>query len=129
MSEADMLKGRNPFLWKGDSREAVLCIHGFVGAPGVFRKLGRKLQSDALTVYAPMLPGHGTVPEDLADVTGEQLLGAVEQAYTKLARSYERVHLAGLSLGGNVGYASCSKPCWGEQLRMHFSDFSLLRIQ
>ena len=102
MSESDMLEGRNPFLWEGSSREAVLCIHGFVGSPGVFRKLGRMLHAASLTVCAPLLPGHGTTPEDLKKVTAEQMLGAVEQVYIELASKYNRVHLAGLSLGGTL---------------------------
>lgn len=97
---ADMSVGRNPFLWESGSREAVLCIHGFTGAPGVFRKLGRVLQEEGLTVYACRLPGHGTIPEDLAYVTAGQFISAVEQSYANLASAYDRVHIVGLSMGG-----------------------------
>jgi pimeloyl-ACP methyl ester carboxylesterase len=100
MSEAEMLAGKEPFFWESESPEAVLCLHGFTGAPGVFRKLGRVFQNDGLNVFAPVLPGHGTVPEDLIEVTSQQLLDAAEQAYDSLARGYERVHIVGLSMGG-----------------------------
>ena len=102
MSETELLAGKQPFFWKAEGAEAVLCLHGFTGAPGVFRKLGRALLADGLSVYAPMLPGHGTTPEDLARVTGPQLLNAAEQAYADLSRSYQRVHLVGLSMGGTL---------------------------
>ncbi len=102
MGETEMLAGRAPFLWGGGGREAVLCIHGFTGSPGIFRKLGRALNNDGFCVYAPVLPGHGTVPEDLAAVTERQLTAAVERAYTSLNRTYERVHVVGLSLGGTL---------------------------
>lgn len=100
MSEAELLAGRQPFFWKADSAEAVLCLHGFTGAPGVFRKLGRALLAEGFSVYAPLLPGHGTTPEDLAHVGSVQLLDAAERAYGDLARAYKRIHLVGLSMGG-----------------------------
>ena len=102
MSEADLLAGKQPFFWKADSAEAVLCLHGFTGAPGVFRKLGRGLLATGLSVYAPLLPGHGTTPEDLAHVSSLQLLDAAERAYGDLARVCKRVHLVGLSMGGTL---------------------------
>jgi carboxylesterase len=95
-----MLAGSKPFLWAERSREAVLCIHGFTGAPGIFRKLGRVLVEENLSVYAPRLPGHATTPEDLAGVTSGQLISAAEEAYLHLKSTYERIHIIGLSLGG-----------------------------
>lgn len=95
-----MMAGRKPFLWEGGGHEAVLCLHGFTGAPGIFRKLGHELQKEGLTVYAPCLPGHGTAPGDLLEVTGEQLVDASKEAYTQLKNSFDRVHIIGLSLGG-----------------------------
>lgn len=102
MGQAEMLAGKELFFWKSGNPEAVLCLHGFTGAPGVFRKLGRVFQSEGLSVFAPVLPGHGTVPEDLIEVTDQRLLDAAEQAYDSLACAYERVHVVGLSMGGTL---------------------------
>ena len=102
MSEAEMLAGKAPFHWSGAGSEAVLCIHGFTGAPGVFRKLGSVFHREGLSVYAPLLPGHGTSPEFLANATGQQWINAVEQAYEDLLSGCERVHIIGLSLGGTL---------------------------
>lgn len=53
-----------------------------------------------MTVYAPCLPGHGTVPEALIEVTNERFIDASEKAFSLLAEKYDRVHIVGLSLGG-----------------------------
>ena len=50
MSEAEMLAGKAPFHLSGTGSEAVLCIHGFTGAPGVFRKLGSVFHREGLKI-------------------------------------------------------------------------------
>ena len=42
-----------------------LLIHGFASSPPEMRPLGDFLHQRGITVSAPLLPGHGTVPEDL----------------------------------------------------------------
>ena len=43
----------------------VLLIHGFPGSPVEMRLIGEYLNEREMTVLAPLLPGHGTTPEDL----------------------------------------------------------------
>lgn len=100
MGEKERLDGSRAFFWRGTSREAVLCLHGFTGSPGIYLKLAHKLKEEHLTVFAPRLPGHGTMPEALAKVTHEQFIQASEEAFAILAEEFERVHIIGLSLGG-----------------------------
>ncbi len=43
----------------------MLLIHGFTGSPPEMRLVGEYLHRRGLTVYAPLLPGHGTTVEDM----------------------------------------------------------------
>ena len=100
MGREDMLRGRNPFELTGDNGEVVLCLHGFTGSPGNYRKLARKLNEAGYTVSVPVLPGHGTEPSDMIGVDEHDWLQAAENAYQELRETYEIVHVVGLSLGG-----------------------------
>ncbi|MEG0944759.1 MAG: alpha/beta fold hydrolase [Angelakisella sp.] len=100
MGQEEMLAGKEPFFWGGSSHQAVLCIHGFTGSPGLYRKLGHQLTAEGFAVSAPLLPGHGTTPEALIPVTSQHWIDAVNAEYEKLADRYERVNIVGLSLGG-----------------------------
>lgn len=102
MSMEEMLAGKEPFFWEASSRKAVLCIHGFTGSPGLYRKLGRRLTTEGFTVSAPLLPGHGTSPEALIQVTEHHWIAAANIEYERLADKYERVDIVGLSLGGAI---------------------------
>lgn len=87
-----------PFSFEGGSVGALL-IHGFTGAPTEMRPLGEVLAAEGYTVNGPLLPGHGTTPQDLADRKWHEWATAVETAYTELAASCDQVFAVGLSLG------------------------------
>jgi len=76
-----------------------LLIHGFTGSPPEMRPLGEYLASKGVTVSCPLLPGHGTTPEDLASSTWEQWYDCVEQAYLNLDEHCIDVFVCGFSLG------------------------------
>lgn len=78
----------------------VLCIHGFTGTPFLMRYLGRSLAARGMRALGPLLPGHGTSPEHLAQTTWRDWYGAVEAGLDTLRATCERVAVAGLSLGG-----------------------------
>jgi carboxylesterase len=76
-----------------------LLIHGFTGSPAEMRPLGDYLAERGFTVTAPLLPGHGTTPKDLARVRWTDWTTAVAEAYESLAARCRPVFVAGLSLG------------------------------
>jgi carboxylesterase len=63
------------------------------------RPLGRHLHEAGYTVAGPLLPGHGTRPEDLNRVSWQDWVGATEEVYQKLSARCQSVFLGGESMG------------------------------
>lgn len=89
----------DPFFWEGGP-DGVLLFHGFTATPAEVRPLARALYGKGYTVAGPLLPGHGTQPEDLNRVTWRDWARAGEEAYRQLAARCRRVVIGGESLGG-----------------------------
>lgn len=89
----------DPFFFPG-GEPGVLLIHGFLTAPGEMRPLGEYLAAAGMTVSGIRLRGHGTQPEDLAQVSWRDWLADVEAGLAELRSHCARVCVAGLSLGG-----------------------------
>ena len=49
----------------------VLLVHGYTGSPASMRPWAEYLNQRGFTVRVPLLPGHGTKPEDLNEVKWE----------------------------------------------------------
>lgn len=81
---------------------ACLLFHGFSGSPAEIRPLGEYLAANGITVRAPLLPGHGTHPEDLRQTRWPQWVRAAESELRELQGRYERVHVVGFSMGGLI---------------------------
>jgi carboxylesterase len=74
----------------------LLAIHGFGGTPFEVELLLDVARERGIGAFAPLLPGHGTQAQRLAQTRFSDWSGAVDQA---LARTTEPVIVAGLSLG------------------------------
>jgi carboxylesterase len=88
----------SPFFLEGGPN-GVLLIHAFTGSPPEMRLIGDYLYARGYTVSGPLLPGHGTVVEDLNRCTWRDLAGHVEGSYQDLQAHCDRVFVGGLSLG------------------------------
>jgi carboxylesterase len=83
-----------------------LVIHGFTGNPHSMKGVAHALADAGFAVELPLLPGHGTVVEDMIPTGWSDWLGAAEEAYAKLAaRVPGKVIVVGLSMGGAL-------TCW-----------------
>jgi len=82
----------------GDGPDACLLLHGLTGSPAEVRPIGEALAKAGIRAAGPLLPGHGTAPEDLFPVTRADLLGAARSALLNL-RGARRLYLCGLSAG------------------------------
>src|SRR3954467_4041821 len=82
----------------GTGPDACLLLHGLTGSPAEVRPVGEALAQAGFRVLGPMLPGHGTSPEDLYTVTREQMIHAAESALASL-NGARRIFVGGLSMG------------------------------
>jgi carboxylesterase len=87
-----------PFFLSG-SLVGCLLIHGFTGAPPEVRLVGDYMHAHGLTVSGPLLPGHGTTPQEMAQCHWQDWAEAAERAYQELAAQCTRVFVGGLSMG------------------------------
>jgi len=88
-----------PFFWQGGP-VGVLLAHGFTATPAEVRLLGQYLHARGFTVAGPLLPGHGTAPQDLNRVRWQDWVRATEVSYRQLVAHCEAVFLGGESTGG-----------------------------
>ncbi len=130
LGEGPLRPGGEPFFFSGGPI-GVLLIHGFTGAPQEMRPLGVFLADRGLTALGIRLPGHGTRPEDLRQVTWRDWTEAVAAGAQTLRERCEQVFLCGLSLGGVLAlYEAARRPPDGlivmaspyriRDIRLHF---------
>ncbi|SEL29840.1 carboxylesterase [Carnobacterium iners] len=92
-----------PFFFEKGPK-AVLLMHAYTGSPNDVRMMGRALEKENYTVYAPMFKGHGTLdPEDILTATTADWIQDAKDALQFLAgKGYQYVAVFGLSLGGVI---------------------------
>ena len=69
-----------PFFFEGGP-DGVLLVHGLTATTAEVRPLAEDLHAAGYTVSGPLLPGHGTQPEDLNHVRWQDWLQTVEESY------------------------------------------------
>ena len=79
-----------------------LVLHGLTGSPHSVAGLAAALGAAGFEVEVPLLPGHGTSPEELAGCGWADWSGAAEEAFVRLAArcGAGRIVVSGLSMGG-----------------------------
>jgi carboxylesterase len=80
----------------------VLLLHGFAGTPPELRRLGEMLAANGFRCYAPVLPGHGTTPQDLERTRWQDWAACVATAFDELASECDDVMVAGQSMGATL---------------------------
>jgi len=77
-----------------------LLIHGFTATTTEVRPMAEKLHQAGYTTAAPLLPGHGTHPDDLNRSTWQMWLEKVKQTYERLMRDdHNRIFIIAESMG------------------------------
>jgi len=89
----------NSFILPGMLDVGVLLFHGFTSTTVEVRPLAESLNAAGYTVAAPLLPGHGTRPEDMFKVTKDDWIGTAEQAFKDLSRRVKKIVVGGESMG------------------------------
>ena len=96
---ANLIPGAEPWSHEGGP-VGVLVLHGFTGNPGSMRVLAERLAAAGHTVDLPLLPGHGTVVDDMIPTGWADWSAHAEARYQALAARCEQVCVVGLSMGG-----------------------------
>lgn len=81
-------------------RRGMLLTHGLTSSPYTMRHLAAFFQQNGFRVMSVLLPGHGTQPGDLLEVTWQEWAKTVAYGAYKLAEEVDEVYLAGHSIGG-----------------------------
>ena len=100
--EEELMKGTEPYHLIGKSEVAFLMVHGFEGSPYTLKPMAELLHKNGHTVFAPLLPGHGTSVEFFKKTRYEHWSYMVEKIYSEERPKYKYFFIIGFSLGGNL---------------------------
>jgi carboxylesterase len=81
----------------------IMFVHGFLGGPGQFAPLIRAVNEAGFAAETLLLPGHGKKSWNFARHTAREWQEAVNTALKNRLAQYEKVVLAGHSMGGLLG--------------------------
>lgn len=76
--------------------------HGFTGSPSSLRPWADHLVEAGYPVRLPLLPGHGTVWQDMNSTTFDDWLATVTASLAELSTRCRSVVVGGLSMGGTL---------------------------
>ncbi|MBI2667949.1 alpha/beta fold hydrolase [Candidatus Woesearchaeota archaeon] len=99
--------GAEPFFIQKGNDVGVLMLHGFSSSPRDFHELANFLAEKNITVYAPLLPGHGTHPKNLENIEYQQWTSSVQESLNKI--NTKKKFIIGYSMGGALALHLASK--------------------
>ncbi len=106
MAQYELIKNAHldgdEFYYEGSTKTGLLLLHGFTATTTEVRLLAECLVKTGYTITAPLLPGHGTHPDDLNKVRWQDWVDHAETAYLALKEKVDEVVVGGESMGGLV---------------------------
>ena len=96
------------FFYPGGKVGFVL-LHGFTATTTEMLPLGEALRDAGFTVSAPLLPGHGTHPDDLNNTHWQDWYRTAESEFERLSAICDTVWLGGESMGGLLSLLLAAK--------------------
>lgn len=81
-------------------RRGILLTHGLSDSPYFMRHLAAFFQANGFLVMVVLLPGHGTQPGDLLEVSWQEWASTVDYGVNQLSKEVDEVYLGGFSAGG-----------------------------
>jgi esterase/lipase len=98
------LSWNTPREWRprGVARRGILLVHGLGDSPFSFNDVGQKLAEQGFLVRTVLLPGHGSKPADMLDVTLKQWQQVVGEQARIMESEVPAVYLGGFSTGANL---------------------------
>lgn len=95
----NVLPGAEP-IFIDQGKTGLLFFHGYTGSPYEGRDFAYYFAQQGYGVWVPLLPGHGTRPEDLEPVSRTDWLDAADFYYQQMRQNYEKIVVCGQSMGG-----------------------------
>jgi carboxylesterase len=95
-----VVAGAEPWSHSTGGSTGLLALHGFTGNPSSMRGIAEAAAAAGFDVELPLLPGHGTLIDDMLGTRWHDWTAEVEAAYQRLAARTDEVVVAGLSMGG-----------------------------
>lgn len=102
-----------PFEFKGfgpKNEIGCLLLHSFTASPSEVRPLGAFLRNCGYSGIAPLLPGHGSVPEELGQTTWLDWYSNAREGLFYLLQSYSKVIVIGVALGSVLATMLAASP-------------------
>ena len=89
--------------------EGIVFAHGLKSSPSEIKELCEYIHKQGFNVYGVRLKGHGTLPQDLRDVTYEDWVESMNTGYAAMRQVCKKIYLGGFSTGGLVALLSASR--------------------
>src|SRR5574341_263947 len=96
-----LMEGAAPFYYPGNDIGCLL-IHGLTGSPNELRWMGQDLNRRGYTVCGVRLAGHGSHPNDLAEISWREMYLDALAGFQMLRASCRKVFVGGMSTGGAI---------------------------
>src|ERR1041385_512742 len=98
--EASIVKGAEAIDMREEGSHGVLLLHGFGDTPQTLSHLAKHLSKSGISVFVPLLPGHGRSMAEFTKARANDWIRAAEDAVVEMRRRYNVVSVSGLSMGG-----------------------------
>lgn len=80
----------------------VLLLHGFTSGPHEMKPISNALKNKEYSILIPLLPGHGSTPEDLLKCKWYDWFVGAKEALFDLRKTCDKIIVVGQSMGGTL---------------------------
>ncbi len=87
-------------IYESGRKRAVLFIHGYPTAPNMYSYPAKAFSERGYDVYAPLIPTFGAEYKEFEKTNFTQWFSFIDRYYIALKERYEKVYVAGVSMGG-----------------------------
>jgi carboxylesterase len=107
--DAPIAKGAEAIDLREEGSHGVLLLHGFGDTPQTLSLLAKHLSKSGMSVFVPLLPGHGRSMAQFTESRAAEWIVAAEDAFIEMRNRYRTVSVSGLSMGGALAVIIASR--------------------
>ena len=93
----------------GRYKRGILLVHGLYDSPYVMKDLEAFFNENCFYTRSILLPGHGTRPGDMLEISYREWIKAVDFAVARFSDEVEELYMAGFSTGGALAVRKAIK--------------------